>query len=500
MMRLQRVLHLLPAVTLFVVPMFLQTDAQAASPADSETVIRVLPLKERRPEGKVLVEALLVEPDIRAVHFYVDGELAARRTVPRWEAKVSLASPPREQVIRVEALGERGTVLGSDEMVVNRVVRPLKVSILSLDASPEELSVRASVSWPDAAVVDRITLHLGEVEVAAYTPADLVQGELHATIGAPADDPQAYVRVVAHLADGRRIEDVRLVSARGYEEAVDVHLVQLQVLVTDKGGFPLDGLRKENFEIRERGVVRPAAGLFVADDVSLLLGFAVDSSGSMLPIWRQTREAASRFLDRTLTDRDEGFLVDFDTRLRLVQARTGNMELLEQGLDELEPEGGTALYDSILYSMLQFDRQQGRRGLVVLTDGYDIDSRADPRRAVEFGQKLGVPIYIVAVEDPNAPFQAAGGAAAAMAGSRAAGVHVLRLLTDPTGGRLYRVSSIDQMVRAFAHINAEMRSQYVLTYYTDDPPRPGEPPKVSVNVPGQKGVTVKTVFGADQVY
>jgi hypothetical protein len=81
-----------------------------------------------------------------------------------------------------------------------------------------------------------------------------------------------------------------------------------------------------------------------------------------------------------------------------------------------------------------------------------------------------------------------------------AAVQTLHLVTDPTGGRLYRVGSLEQIDRAFTLINAELRNQYVLTYYTDTPPEPGRPPRVDVVAPAQKGLRAKVVFGEDQIH
>ena len=317
---------------------------------------------------------------------------------------------------------------------------------------------------------------------------------LEIDIERPSNRPDDLVRVVAELEDGRSVEDVALVSAPGFEEELNVHLVQLQVVVTNRDGIPISGLEKKHFTIRDKGKQIEPAGLFRAEDVSLLLGFAIDSSGSMQRVWQQTQAAASSFLVGTLTPRDEGFLVDFNTQIRLVQPRTDNRVKLKEAFDQISPEGGTALYDSILFSMLQFDRQQGRRGLVVLTDGFDVDSQADPNRAVDFGKKLGVPIYILAMEagGPSMPSRGGGGMTEA--------TQTLKLLTDPTGGRLFRVLSMDHLQQALRVINSEMRNQYVLTYYTDEPPKPGDPPEVRLEVEKRKNFVVKVVFGQDHVY
>jgi Ca-activated chloride channel family protein len=475
-------------------------DRKADEKNRDEVVIRLLPTSSETG-GKALIETLLTDPEVHNVVFLVDGEQVARRRSPPWAATIRLASPPRQQVVRAEARDRDDRLLGADQMVVNRRVRPLRVTVQSIVSSATDLVVQAEVSTPEDVQLERIELYLNEDLRRSYTPDELVDGQLEAGLDAIDSDPGAFVRVIAHLADGRSIEDVRLVSAQRFQEEIDVHLVQLQVVVTNKRGLPMRGLQKQHFRIAENGRAREPAGLFLADEVTLLLGLALDSSGSMERIWPQTREAASTFLAETLLPRDQGFLVDFDTRLRLVQARTADRAALQAALDELRPEGGTALYDSILYSLLQFDRQQGRRALVVLTDGYDIDSQADPERAVEFGRKLGVPIYILALDSQGAGnrLSRSRGISTGIADAGAA-VQALHLVTDPTGGRLYRVGNLEQISRAFAAINAELRNQYVLTYYTDSPPEPGKPPQVKVEAPGYKGLKAKIVFGSDQIY
>jgi VWFA-related protein len=471
---------------------------------DEGAVIRLLPLRDGVKGGKALVEMLLIDPGVQTVVVYVDGEEAARRKFVPWEVKVKLASPAREQLIRAEALNERGEVVGSDEMKVNRVIRPLKVTLLSLAEAAGSLGVEAEVSIPEEATLERVEIFLNDDLAETVTPEAVQDGRLDLSISRPAPRAEDFVRVVAQLADGRSVEDTELVATSGFREEVDVRLVQLQVLVTDSQARPLKGLKKEHFQIREKKQVREAAGLFVADDVSLLFGLTIDSSGSMQPIWESTKQAAASFIDATLTERDQGFLIDFDTELRLVQGRTGEANLLRSGLEEFEPEGGTALYDAVLYSLLQFDRQQGRRGLVVVTDGFDVNSQSDPKRAVEFARKLGVPVYVLALEMSGAgavrPGRGPSGAMGGGVGGPGAALQTLHLLTDPTGGRMFRARTLDQVTNALSLINADMRNQYVLTYYTDTPPEPGKPPEVRVDVAGRKGVQVKVVFGADQIY
>ena len=134
-----------------------------------------------------------------------------------------------------------------------------------------------------------------------------------------------------------------------------------------------------------------------------------------------------------------------------------------------------------------------------MTDGYEAGSTSDPRRSVEFARLLGVPVYVVLLEVGERSAGAPGTRLATRGLLEASPVGDLRLLTDPTGGRLIRISSASAIARAFAHIDAELRHQYVLTYYSDQPPDADERDAVSVRVPGRKDVTVRTVWALDQV-
>jgi VWFA-related protein len=208
----------------------------------------------------------------------------------------------------------------------------------------------------------------------------------------------------------------------------------------------------------------------------------------MWPLWDQTRAAARHFLDHTLQERDRAFLVDFDSELRLVEPPTDDRQALAWGLERLSPHGGTVLYDSILFSMLQYEGESGRRALIVLTDGVDSESRSDPRRAIEYGRRLGVPVYVIALS--GAPSSGSGpgwqhsSARTTAAAEEAMARNELRLITDPTGGRLFHVIGAEQMSRAFLEIQEELHRQYVLTYYSERQPGEGGAPEVRVKRAG----------------
>ncbi len=129
-----------------------------------------------------------------------------------------------------------------------------------------------------------------------------------------------------------------------------------------------------------------------------------------------------------------------------------------------------------------------------------MESQADSDRVAELGRRLGVPIYVLALDSQGAAAQVTSRGVSRRITDPGAEIQALRLVTDPTGGRLFRVGTMEQVIAAFRLVNAELRNQYVLTYYTDAPPEPGQPPRVELQVPGHKGLKAKVVFGSDQVY
>ena len=469
--------------------------ARSARPA----TIRILPPERGYRElltGRVLIQTLTIDPQIAVVEFLLDGEQAARATTPPFEARIRLADPPREQTIEVRATGARGAHAGTDRIVLNRLDPPFAVRIAGISPGEADgqtmVRVEAGISVPRAETLERVEFYRTERLVASF---DDFEGEagpsgvrsVAADVPTSGVTPQDFVRVVARLGDGRELEDVELLQGAQFQAEIDVQLVQLQVLVVDRSGNPVGDLTPEDFEVRENGQRRQVENLYVSNDIPLSLGLAIDSSGSMEPIWRRTNAIAEAFLNGALTWRDQAFLVDFDSTLRLVQPLTGSKPLLARGLERLFPQGQTALYDAILFSLLQYGETPGRRALVVVTDGFDSNSRSDPTRAIDFGKRLGVPVYVVAM-------RSLGFGPTTMEDANLR--NSMRLITGPTGGRLFQIESIDQMASVFDHIEEELRRQYVLTYYSERPFGSAVEPEVRMT---QRGLRVRSALPLETI-
>ena len=469
--------------------------ARSARPA----TIRILPPERGHREllaGRILIQTLTIDPQIAVVEFLLDGEQVARANTPPFEARIRLADPPREQTIEARATSARGAFAGADKIVLNRLDPPFAVRIAGIapaevDGEPT-VRVEAGISVPRSETLERVEFYRTERLVASFADFEGEAGPsgvrtVTADIPTSGVTPQDFVRVVARLGNGRELEDVELLQGAQFQAEIDVQLVQLQVLVVDRGGDPVGDLKPEDFEVRENGQRRQVETLYVSNDIPLSLGLAIDSSGSMEPIWRQTNAIAEAFLNGALTWRDQAFLVDFDSTLRLVQPLTGSKPLLARGLERLFPQGNTALYDAILFSLLQYGEAPGRRALVVVTDGFDSNSRSDPTRAIDFGKRLGVPVYVVAM-------RSLGFGPTTMEDANLR--NSMRLITGPTGGRLFQIESIDQMANVFDHIEDELRRQYVLTYYSERPFGSAVEPEVRLT---RRGLRVRSALPLETI-
>ncbi len=473
-------------------------------PPDADSVvtepppaIRIVPPERGYGEllsGRVEIQTLIIDPRIVEVEFFLDDERVRRVRKRPFGTRIRLADPPRQQRLEVLAYGENQVYLGGDEYLLNVVDRPFTVRIAAMDSLQVDeaaaIRVTTSLSLPRAATLEQVEFYRSDLLVeavrnfggqAAAGAPRTIQVDALIDGGLPDD----FIRVVAKLADGREREDAQLLQGSEYQSEIDIQLAQFQVLVTDRDGNPVSGLSPEDFEIREDGRSRPAVALRTAYDVPLVLGLAIDSSDSMLPTWSRLKYIARNFLATALTPGDRAFLVDFDDTVRLVQPLTSDRPLLSKRLDRLIPMGGTALNDGLLFSLLQYRSEPGRRALVVITDGADQHSRSRPEQSSDFAERLGLPIYFIELDNSRA--------GTSDAAARRRNRERLRRIAEETGGRLFHLELhggtrwwAEPIEQVFEQIEEDLRHQHVLTYYTDQPHGAPVEPEIRVTRRGLK--------------
>jgi VWFA-related protein len=319
--------------------------------------------------------------------------------------------------------------------------------------------------------------------------------------------------------------------------SVDVKLVNVFATVRDKKGAIVNNLTKNDFMLEEDG--RPQTIQYFAQEsnLPLTLGLLVDTSMSQRTVLSQERTASYAFLDHMLREeKDKAFVIHFDTQVELLQDLTPSREKLEQALQLLQtsdpddnggngggsgggqsggqggPGGGsgggrgrhggggagTLLYDSIyLASNEVMKALQGRKALVVLTDGVDHGSKESLETSIESAQRADTLVYSIlfAGEEPHMSrggfggprmgggwpgggggWPGGGGGGGRRGGypseQRPDGKKVLTQLSQETGGQMYEVSKKESIDEIYARIEDGLRHQYVLGY-TPDKPEPG---------------------------
>jgi Ca-activated chloride channel family protein len=133
---------------------------------------------------------------------------------------------------------------------------------------------------------------------------------------------------------------------------------------------------------------------------------------------------------------------------------TSDMKRIDDGIDHIQLGAATALFDAVYLASRSLDRRQGRKVLVLITDGGDTVSRMDYKQAVRAAEEAEAIVYSIIV----VPIESS-------AGRETGGEHALIQLSDDTGGKYYYATSLTQLDDAFRQISDELRTQYLLAYY-----------------------------------
>jgi VWFA-related protein len=466
-----------------------------ATPADGRRPLVLVPPAERPVRGRARFRVLASSYAVARVEFFLDGISVASDDRAPFVATLDLGPDARTATVQAVAYDSSGGRLGEHALVVNAASQAFDVRVTGLAQTTAgavpAVRLDAQVTVPPGQDLARVEIfwneELASVVQSPAVPASGAPVTISETLAIPTSGRTGsdYLRVVATLGDGSLLEDVQLLSA-DIADRVEVNLVEIFAVVRDRAGAVVTDLEAEDFRVTLDGdEIGESEGLRFrrADDVPLVLGLLVDTSESMWPLMIDTRQTASRFVLETVRDGDRAFLVEFDNQPRLVQETTDDVALLLRRFRELEAGGATALYDAVVFSLVEIEAAAAsRRALVLITDGDDYGSKFGSRRAIRTARELGTPIYGISL----APLYRERGSARAAA---------LEALTDSTGGRTFSITDTAELARAFAEINLELRSQYILTFPTRETLDDRALRELEVEVPGRAGARVRTVIG-----
>ena len=179
-------------------------------------------------------------------------------------------------------------------------------------------------------------------------------------------------------------------------------LVVFSATAVDGKGRPVTDLRRDEFRVYDDGRAQSLAHFHQGQGLPARVLLLVDASGSMNDKWKvaSARRAAGQILD-ALGPEDQVALAGFDSRYWGVVAFTRDKEEVRRGLASVTPFGSTALHDALDKAARDIaSHGEGRRAVVVLTDGVDTSSQSTPDQVIERSRALDVPIYAVSVVSP----------------------------------------------------------------------------------------------------
>jgi VWFA-related protein len=305
--------------------------------------------------------------------------------------------------------------------------------------------------------------------------------------------------------------------------SVESNIVTVFASVRDKKGQIVSNLTKDDFILDEDGRPQPITYFARENDLPLTVGLLVDTSLSQRRLLDKERSASSSFVDGTLREdkKDQAFLIHFDHEVELLQDVTSSRKKLQSALDLLQtPEqqqmrtgggshrgGGTLLYDAVyLASNDMMKKQEGRKAVIILSDGVDRGSQESLATAIESAKRANTIVYSILFKDDEQYGQRGGGGGGGGWGGRGGGGRrfpqeerpdgkkILERISKETGGRLFEVSKKETIDQIYSQIQQELRNQYILGYVPDESPRGADYHKIHL-VTKPKDLTVQARDG-----
>ena len=235
---------------------------------------------------------------------------------------------------------------------------------------------------------------------------------------------------------------------------VDVKLVNVYVTVTDQQGAPIGNLTKNDFSLSEDGVPQRISVFSKESQLPLSIVLAVDTSSSTRKDIRLELEAARRFIHSIIRPQDAISLYAFATDVSEMVSFTSKLHQIDSAINQMQVGGATSLYDAIYLGSKALIKREGRKVLVLITDGGDTASAIDYKEALRAAQQSEALVYSLI----DVPVEAS-------AGRNTGGEHALIQISNDTGGKYFYASNVFELDKAFEQISDELRTQYLLAYY-----------------------------------
>jgi Ca-activated chloride channel homolog len=267
-----------------------------------------------------------------------------------------------------------------------------------------------------------------------------------------------------------------------------VDIVSLNVTVTDGSNHYVTDLENPDFLIFEDGIKQNIT-FFSRRQQPIALSLLLDSSASMEEHLSTLQQAATNFVHR-LKSNDIAQVIDFDSRVEIRQAFTGNQPELDTAISQLTAGGSTSLHNAIYIALKELRKVRAvneedvrRQALIVFSDGEDTSSLVAFDEVLDLAKRSETSIYAIALRGVDT--QAKGFREAEF---------VMRTLAQETGGRAFFPAKIEDLEGVYKQIADELASQYTLGYTSANPRRDGAWRRIVVQV-SRPNITPRTKKG-----
>jgi Ca-activated chloride channel family protein len=275
---------------------------------------------------------------------------------------------------------------------------------------------------------------------------------------------------------------------------VGVDIVSLNVIVSDGPGHYLTDLAQEDFSVFEDGIKQDVT-FFNKTNLPIALSLLLDTSASMETKLPTAQEAAIGFAKR-LRGQDLAEVIDFDSRVVVLQNFTNSAAELESAIHKTSAGGSTSLYNAVYIALKDLKKvvaknidEIRRQAIVVLSDGEDTSSLLPFEEVLDLAKRSETAIYSIGLRTPEGPGTTTKGFKEAE--------FVLRQFSQETGGRSFFPTQVAELANIYGQIADELSSQYTVGYSSKNPKRDGSWRRVVVRVsrPNSNARTKLGYFG-----
>ncbi len=436
--------------------------------------VKILPPRRDIAPNLFIVD-VEVTPPVKKVEFWVEGKKLLTRNAPPYHAELDLGNLPKRMEVKAIGYDAEGHYVDADAFVVNERETPLEVKLTRVVTGDNVSHIKLSLHNPKNTAIKSAVLFAGQKKIFEWS------GSPYA-VNLPADKLKGVEFLRASVTDETNYEatDILFLNGNRFMEELDVDLVELPVSVTDANGAPVSNLAEKDFTVLEEGKPQKITSFNYASNLPISAGVLVDHSGSMEPRMKATKEAAVEFFRDIIKGQDRAFIAGFAFDATKIAPFVSSIETLQAQVEAIpKAEGGTSLYDAIITGLYRFRGVQGRKALIVLTDGEDTTSRIPYDEMLQYVRASRVPIYFIGIGLGLSDFS---------------GTSKMKAIAAETGGVAYFIKDVKELKDTYTKLEKELRTQYLLAYNAETSKKDRKYRTIDVRV-DRANAKVRTIRG-----